>query len=63
MILNIGGLHQPPPYLKFWQLTLPPGKVVPPTFFRQNERNGCSNNVLGALGHFLSRFKATEKNL
>ena len=39
------------------------GKVVPPTFFRQNEHNGCSNNVLDAQGHFLSRFKTTGKNL
>ena len=30
---NIDGLHQPSPYLKLWQLTLPAGKVIPPTSF------------------------------
>ena len=52
VISNIARLHQPPT-LWLWRLTLPPGKVVPPTFFHQNDHKGYKRDYLGALGHFI----------
>ncbi len=39
------------PLLTFglWRSTLPPGKVVPPSFLPQNERKRWINNYLQAL--------------
>ena len=39
--------------LWLWRLTLPPGKVVPPIFFHENDRKGCKRDYLYALGNFL----------
>ena len=59
VISNIAGLHQPPLTLWLWRrlhqppspswlwrLTLPPGKVVPPTFFHQNDYKGCTKEII-----------------
>ena len=45
--------------LWLWRLTLPPGKVVPPFFFHENDCKGCRRDYLNALGNFLWRFRAT----
>ena len=37
---------------------LPPGKVVPPFFVHENDREGCKTDYLYALGNFLYRFRA-----
>ena len=64
MILNIGGWVCINPSLPQTLTAYPtPVKVVNQLLFHQNECNGCSNNVIDDLGHFLSRFKATRKNL
>ena len=39
--------------LWLWRLYLPPGKVVSPTFFHENDRKGCKRDNVFALGNFL----------
>ena len=39
------------------RLTLPPGKVVPPIFFHENDRKGCKIEII-----FFSVLEWPEKN-
>ena len=51
VISNIARLHPPHPLTLMAYPT--PGKVVPPTFFHQNDGKGCKRDYLECLGHFL----------
>ena len=42
-----------PPHPLTLTAYLPPGKVVPPIFFHENDRKGCKRDYLNALGNFL----------
>ena len=53
LFLKLKRLQQPPLTLWLWGLTLPPGKVVPPFFFHENDRKGCKRDYLYAHGKFL----------
>ena len=44
VFLKLKRLQQLPLTLWHWRLTLPPGKVVPPIFFHENERKGCKRD-------------------
>ena len=48
--------------LGLWRGTLPPVKVVPPTFIYQNERKGCRNDYLEALDRIRLRFYIPKPN-